>query len=252
MPKKRPQRRSPRPPRGSERRRPDRAASRRRTGKRRLSKGATRPAGRTAIRIRPIDRQKGFELVYPACVRERREDMEEVYKMLELGEIEAAEDELRWLLDGCRELLEAHRLLGLLALESARWSLARAHLGYAFELVSNALGDRFDGTLPYARPANRPFHEAGHDLVRCLLFLGERSLAQEVADRLRQLDPDDPLGTAELLNMLPVAMMRPGGGDASGTPTAAVPRSQVPPRPEIASDHGGESSREGGPAEGDS
>ncbi len=178
--------------------------------------------------------------------------MEEVHKMLELGEIEAAEDELRWLLEGCHELLEAHRLLGLLALESARWSLARAHLGYAFELVSNALGDRFDGTLPYARPANRPFHEAGHDLVRCLLFLGERSLAREVADRLRRLDPDDPLGTAELLKMLPVALMGPDGdGDVSGGPTTARPASQVPSPPVIASDQGGESSREGGPAEGD-
>lgn len=249
MPKKRSQRRPPRRPTGSKNKPADDAASRRRTGKLDPSKGTNRPGGRSAIRIRPIDRQHGFELVYPACVRERREDLEEVYEMLELGEIDAAEDELRWLLQGCHELLEAHRLLGHLALESARWGLARAHLGYAYELVWNALGDRFNGTLPYARPANRPFHEAGHDLVQCLLFLGERSLAQEVADQLRRLDPGDPLGTAELLKMLPVTMMGAGeDGDALEKPPAAPPKSQVPSQPAMELDQGVESSREGGPA----
>lgn len=214
------------------------------------SKGARR-AARPAIRIRPVDGQNGFELVYPACVRERREDMEEVYKMLELGEIEAAEDELRWLLQGCHALLDAHRLLGHLALESARWDLARAHLGYAYELVCSALGERFEGTLPYARPANRPFHEAGHDLVQCLLLCGERSLAKEVADQLRRWDPTDPLRTAELLKMLPVAVIG-GAGDglAAENSTAAAPESCNPVQPSSVSRQGAESSREGLPDEG--
>ncbi|NMC19316.1 MAG: hypothetical protein GYA33_02750 [Thermogutta sp.] len=176
--------------------------------------------------------------------------MEEVYEMLELGEIEAAEDELRWLLQDCPELLEAHRLLGHLALESARWDLARAHLGYAYESVLTALGKDFRGILPYARPANRPFHEAGHDLVQCLLFLGERSLAQEAANQLRRLDPADPLGTAALLKTLPVAVMGDGGaGDALEKPTTHPPQAQVPPPPAIGSDQGLESSGERGPTD---
>ncbi|GAB4140906.1 hypothetical protein JCM17478_32120 [Thermopirellula anaerolimosa] len=174
--------------------------------------------------------------------------MEEVYEMLELGEIEAAEDELRWLLEDCHELLEAHGLLGRLALEASRWDLARAHLGYAYELGCKALGDGFRGTLPYARPSNRPFHEAGRDLVQCLLVLGERSLAREVADQLRQLDPGDPLGTTELLKMLPVAV--PGSGGEKIAPensAVASPESPASLPPSIDSDQGLESSCDTGP-----
>lgn len=171
--------------------------------------------------------------------------------MLELGEIEAAEDELRWLLQDCHALLDAHRLLGQLALESARWELARAHLGYAYELVLGALGKHFEGTLPYAQPANRPFHEAGHDLVQCLLLCGERSLAKEVADQLRRLDPTDPLRTAELLKMLPVAVMGDAGeGLAAENSTADAPESRGPVRPSSDSRQRAESSREGRPDKG--
>lgn len=256
MPKKRSQRRPPRRrtrrPNGRSINRPTgRPDLHRPPGKPHASKGVPRPAARAAIGIRPIDRQNGFELVYPACVRERREDMEEVYEMLELGEIEAAEDELRWLLQGCHALLDAHRLLGHLALESARWDLARAHLGYAYELVWSALGERFEGRLPYARPANRPFHEAGHDLVQCLLLCGERSLAKEVADQLRRLDPADPLQTGELLKMLPVAVIDDAeDGLAAENSTAAAPESRGPVRSSSDSRQGAESSREGLPDEG--
>jgi hypothetical protein len=132
-----------------------------------------------------------FELVHPPCAERRAEDLEEVRAMLEAGEIEVAVDELRWLLQGCRELLEAHRLLGQIALSAGDVPLARAHLGRAFDITLKALPQRgLPGTLPCARDANRAFFEAGRGLVECLVQLGESEPAAEVAQKLSALDPD--------------------------------------------------------------
>jgi hypothetical protein len=53
---------------------------------------------------------------HPRCVRQRAEDVEEVRTMIEKGETDVAIDELRWLVDGCREFIDAHRMLGELVL----------------------------------------------------------------------------------------------------------------------------------------
>lgn len=140
----------------------------------------------------------GFELVHPRCVRERELDMEEVRAMLGAGETEIAVEELRWLLDGCHELLEAHLLLGEIAMAEGDLELARAHLGYAYELGMGALPPKgFAGPLPCERPANRALFTAGKTLVACLSQSGENELAVEVARRLVELDPSDPLGIGE-------------------------------------------------------
>ncbi len=124
--------------------------------------------------------------------------------MLEMGEVDVAVDELRWLLDGCDRLLEAHLLLGEIALAEGEVGLARGHFGYAYELVLAALESAPEkATLPCAIEANRAFHEAGRGLVRCLVEQRERSLAEEVARRLIGLDPGDPLGVGALLGKGP-------------------------------------------------
>ncbi len=110
--------------------------------------------------------------------------------MLDAGEIDVAVDELRWLLQGCRELLEAHRLLGEIALSADDVPLARAHFGRAYDLALDALPKGgLRGTLPCGRDANRAFFEAGKGLVECLVQLGETELADEVVKRLLALDP---------------------------------------------------------------
>jgi hypothetical protein len=154
----------------------------------------------SGIQVRRAADGKSYEFLYPSSVRERSEDMEEVRAMLAAGEADIAIDELRWLLGGCHELLEAHQLLGALAAEDGDRELARAHFGYAFQLGLDALPKRgLDHPLPHANPANTAFHEAGAGLIRVLLGVGESNQAKEVAMQLLALDPTDPLGVKATL-----------------------------------------------------
>jgi hypothetical protein len=163
-------------------------------------KKSTRRGSSSEIQIRRTADGKSYEFLFPPSVRERTEDMEEVRAMIAAGETEIAIDELRWLLGGCHELLEAHKLLGELAAGAADRDLARAHFGYAFQLGTDALPKRgLDRPLPHANPANQAFHEAGAGLVKVLLELDESGKAKEVAEELLVLDPTDPLGVQALL-----------------------------------------------------
>jgi hypothetical protein len=146
-----------------------------------------------AIKVRQVAGQDTFELVHPKCAQDLQQDVEEVHAMLKAGELEIAVDELRWLLENCREFLEAHRLLGELALADNCIELARAHLGYAWELGLKATGKAFSGRLPYKLPANRPLLQSGKGLLQCLLRQGETKLAQEVTRLMLAFDPTDPL-----------------------------------------------------------
>jgi tetratricopeptide (TPR) repeat protein len=170
------------------------SASRRRGKPERPKRGPSSPAGRDRIVVRRAPGGTAFELAYPACVDERKEDMEEVRAMLDAGEVDVAVDELRWLLEDCPALLEAHQLLGEVALADGDLSLARGHLGYAFELGMAAIPPGgLPGPLPCAREANRPFFEAGRGLAWCLKQAGEDRAAAEVVEKLLVLDPTDPL-----------------------------------------------------------
>jgi hypothetical protein len=126
--------------------------------------------------------------------------------MLAAGEVEIARDELLWLLEGCHEFIEAHRLLGELALADDDLPLARGHFGYAYRLGQRAIeqaGDPATGVprpVPYRLPANQTFHEAGKGLVWCLLQLKMPAVAAEVVDFLKACDPTDPLGVQKLLD----------------------------------------------------
>jgi hypothetical protein len=160
---------------------------------------APKPGGSTvAARKRPSD--DAWELVHPRCARDRQEDLEEVRKMLDAGETEVARDECRWLLGGCSDCLEAHRLLGELALAENDLPLARGHFGYAFRLGSQALARAgVKGPLPYRVEANQGFLESGKALAYCLKQLGKREMAAEVVEALLACDASDPLGVGQLL-----------------------------------------------------
>lgn len=120
--------------------------------------------------------------------------------MLAAGESEIARDELIWLLDECHDFLDAHRLLGELALSADDLPLARGHFGTAWRVGQRAIKNAGDPRpVPYSLPANQAFHESGKGLVWCLLKLGKRDLADEVVEFQLSCDPSDPLGLRRLM-----------------------------------------------------
>lgn len=128
--------------------------------------------------------------------------------MVDAGEIDVAMDELRWLLSGCSDCIDAHFLLGELAINHHNdLELARGHVGYAYQLGLRAWRRAGEPTpVPFDQPANRTFHRAGYSLAWCLEKLGKSQMADEVADVLCKLDASDPLGVRKRL-----AEMRDGG-----------------------------------------
>jgi len=139
--------------------------------------------------------------VHPRGARERAEDLEEVREMVESGEVDVAVDELRWLVEGCTEFMEAHALLGELALAEGDSALARGHFGYSVQLGLKALQRaKVSGPVPYSQPANRPFHEAGRGLVTSLVQLGMFDKAVTLVGDLVRLDPADPLQLRTLVD----------------------------------------------------
>lgn len=114
--------------------------------------------------------------------------------MLEAGELEIARDELRWLLEDCSDFVDAHHLLGEMAVADGDYPLARGHFGYVHRVCTAALpGGKLTGTLPYALPGNRLFYESCRALAYCLKELNLTAQALELLDELRRLDPSDPL-----------------------------------------------------------
>lgn len=125
--------------------------------------------------------------------------MDEVRTMIDGGEAELAVDEMRWLLEECRDFIEAHYLLGEVAFEARDFRLARGHFGYAFELGWTALPpNRPFGTLAYSLPANQSLFHAAKGLAGCLNELNKRKTALTVLDELLAWDASDPLGARDL------------------------------------------------------
>jgi hypothetical protein len=123
-----------------------------------------------------------------------------VQEMLAAGEIEIARDEIRWLLDGCSDFIEAHKLLGELAYADRDLPLARGHFGYAYRIGEKAFQAAGDPRpAPYSLPGNQAFHEAGKALVLCLVQLEKKELAAGVVEKLVSYDPADPLAARKLI-----------------------------------------------------
>ncbi len=144
-----------------------------------------------------------WELLPPLCASERQEDLDEVRRMIELGEIDVAIDELRWLLQGCSDFIAVHRLLGELALAREDYPLARGHFGYAFRIGVKAVGEPPAGLFPYSQEGNRDFLESAKGLAWCLFKLDKPELAIDVVRTLLACDPSDPLGVGAWVTEAP-------------------------------------------------
>ena len=162
-----------------------------------------KPVGRSSsqLRVRKVTGDTAWELVHPRCALDRMDDLEEVHKMIEADEIDIAIDELRWLLNGCSDFIDAHKTLGELALQENDIPLARGHFGYAFQIGKKALDSAgCKGLLPYRLETNTAFHEAGKGLAYCLKQLDKREMLQDVVETLLRCDSSDPLGMRNLLD----------------------------------------------------
>lgn len=127
--------------------------------------------------------------------------------MIDAGEVDVAIDELRWLLGNCPDIIEAHFLLGKLAVEVDNdLSLARGHFGTGYQLGLQAWrrADR-PTPMPALHPANRYFFDAGRGVAWCLNELGKPEMAREILNELLKLDPTDPLNVASWLDELATA-----------------------------------------------
>jgi len=171
--------------------------------KRRRAPGQS-PQSQRGVSVRRTTDGHGWLLVHPRCARDRAEDLDEVREMIEADELDVATDELHWLVSGCSDFIEAHLLLGHLALAAGDdLPLARGHLGTAYKLGVNALRRAgMPSPLPYSHPANKAFFEAGRALAWCLAKLDKPSMAEEIVDVLVGLDPTDPLHLRAMLDEL--------------------------------------------------
>lgn len=182
--------------------------NRRRGGPTRRQGGGRQGGGSSALKLRELPGGRGWALAPRPCAAERAEDLEEVRQMVEAGETEIATEELRYLLAGCPELLEAHVLLGQLALLADESSasdieLARGHFGFAFQLgekALNAAGCR--GPLPGDEPNNAPWHEAARGLAWCFEKQQNPKMADQIAATVKRFDPSDPAEVTAMLDEL--------------------------------------------------
>jgi hypothetical protein len=142
------------------------------------------------LSLRRLD-AKRFALLEPFTAIDRKEDIDEVRKMIAGGELEIARDELLYLVSDCRGFLEAHNLLGELALEEEDLSLAQGHFGFAYEIGMGSLPPGFKGRLPANKEYNGPFFLAGRGVARCLIARGQHDKGREVLEQLAKLDPDE-------------------------------------------------------------
>jgi hypothetical protein len=145
-------------------------------------------ANPTRLQLKRLDGNR-FAFQPPICAVDRREDLDEVHTMIAGGELEIARDELLYLVGDCRGFLEAHNLLGELALEEEDLALARGHFGFAYEIGLDSLPKGFRGILPANRDYNKPFFLAGRGLARCLIARGKRAEGREVLKQLARFDP---------------------------------------------------------------
>ncbi|MGQ0637216.1 MAG: hypothetical protein ACT4QC_21620 [Planctomycetaceae bacterium] len=148
-----------------------------------------KPADEMArLRLKPLG-AGAFAFLPPLCARDRTEDLDEVRSMIEAGELEIARDELLYLVSDCRGFLEAHNLLGELALEEGDLALARGHFGFAFEVGLDSLPPAFQGRLPANREYNAEFFRSGRGLARCLIARGQKKEGRDLLKQLQKFDP---------------------------------------------------------------
>lgn len=121
-----------------------------------------------------------FELTHPPCVEARRPQFDQAMRLVQTGARDQARALLRAALEGCGDNLWIHATLGKLALEAGDLTLARGHLGYAFERVRALIANLAPGSLPRSLHGNVPFFQALDALADCYKYLGRPTQQHEL------------------------------------------------------------------------
>lgn len=166
-----------------------------------------RPPSKNSLRLERSKSGNAWVFAHPREVRECSEDLDEVRQMIDEGEADVAVDELRWLLGMCHEMLDAHFLLGKIAVEAQNdVPLGRGHFGAGYQLGWQAWRRAGQPTpVSPLHPANRVFFDCGRGLVWCLHHLEKSDLAVEVIEQMLAMDPSDPLALKSWLDELRTA-----------------------------------------------
>lgn len=179
-----------------------RGRSRGGSGKQGSGRGSSKRA--PAVTARRLSSGDAWVLVHPGCARERAEDIDEVRAMIDGGELEVAAEELQWLLSGCPDFVQAHVLLGEIAIALHNdLPLARGHFGVAYQLGEKAFAySGAKGTAPANQPANWPWFAAARGLAWTLEKLGKPDTANQIVSAAMKWDPSDPLEIRNLMDEL--------------------------------------------------
>ena len=129
--------------------------------------------------------------------------LEEISAFWDAGDPELAELLAGELLARDLRCLEAHALLGGFFLDAPleqRWTeRALRHFRVGVTIGDLALGEAFDGCLPWRWPGNRGLLRCLYGYGRSLERVGDAGLAVEILQRLLSLAPEDPMEVGEVL-----------------------------------------------------
>ncbi len=159
----------------------------------------------TALSLEPLaltETDPGPPAVYRLEALATPDALDEAAQLAEFGDLTSARVQLLAALDEDLRRLDAHRLLGDLALDAGRAEDALAHYAVGASIGDLCVAEPLDGVLPWEEPANRPYLACLRGCARALHRLGRERDGQAPLRRLLALDPDDGQGVVSLLRAL--------------------------------------------------
>lgn len=130
---------------------------------------------------------------------ERYYDASDLYYM---GEIKKSQKMVQEILDEDAHFIDAHNLLGDIALEAGNLQKARAHHKKAMEVGDKIIPSVFEGKIRWGFMENRPYLRAIHSYAQDLLDQRDIGAAIPLFERLLDYNPQDNQGIRLLIGDL--------------------------------------------------
>lgn len=141
-----------------------------------------------------------MEQVVPGCDPDDPDSdpIQQAVELSEAGRAAEARRVLMRLIEQDPRCLDAHAHLGNLVFRRDP-QRALAHYSLGVQIGRRALGERFEGLLPWGLIDNRPFLRCLHGFALCLWRLRRSDEAARVLEQLLWLSPRDELGVRFIL-----------------------------------------------------